>query len=46
MPMPAEVRMLDSGYAREARSLLYNAYRHEPTYTYLFESDRPGYDRA
>jgi len=45
MPMPAEVRMLDSGYAREARSLLYNAYRHEPTFAYLFESDRPGYDQ-
>lgn len=45
MPMPAEVRTLDSGYAREARSLLYNAYRHEPTFAYLFESDRPGYDQ-
>lgn len=45
MPMPAEVRMLDSGYAREARSLLYNAYRHEPTFAYLFEADRPGYDQ-
>lgn len=45
MPMPAEVRLLDSGYAREARSLLYNAYRHEPTFAYLFEADRPGYDQ-
>ena len=45
MPMTAEVRMLDSGYAREARSLLYNAYRHEPTFAYLFEADRPGYDQ-
>ncbi|GAB6387728.1 GNAT family N-acetyltransferase [Stutzerimonas marianensis] len=44
MPKPADVRMLDSGYAREARSLLYHAYRHEPTFAYLFESDRPGYE--
>ena len=42
---PAEVRMLDSGYAREARSLLYHAYRHDPTFAYLFEADRPGYDQ-
>lgn len=41
----AEVRMLDSGYTREARSLLYHAYRHEPTFAYLFEAERPGYDR-
>ncbi|KRW58126.1 GNAT family N-acetyltransferase [Pseudomonas sp. TTU2014-080ASC] len=41
----AEVRMLDSGYAREARSLLYHAYRHDPTYAYLFEAERPGYDQ-
>ena len=45
MPMPTEIRMLDSGYGREARSLLYNAYRHEPTFAYLFEADRPGYDQ-
>lgn len=42
---PAEVRMLDSGYAREARSLLYHAYRHDPTFAYLFEAERPGYDQ-
>ncbi|MCG4455105.1 MULTISPECIES: GNAT family N-acetyltransferase [unclassified Pseudomonas] len=42
---PAEVRMLDSGYTREARSLLYHAYRHEPTFSYLFEAERPGYDQ-
>ncbi|WP_263145751.1 GNAT family N-acetyltransferase [Pseudomonas sp. RIT-PI-AD] len=41
----AQVRMLDSGYSREARSLLYHAYRHEPTFAYLFEADRPGYDQ-
>lgn len=42
---PAEIRILDGGYAREARSLLYHAYRHEPTFAYLFESERPGYDQ-
>ncbi|MFP6847232.1 MAG: GNAT family N-acetyltransferase [Pseudomonas sp.] len=41
----AEVRMLDRGYAREARSLLYQAYRHDPTFAYLFEAERPGYDQ-
>jgi GNAT superfamily N-acetyltransferase len=41
----AAVRMLDSGYAREARSLLYHAYRHDPTFAYLFEAERPGYDQ-
>lgn len=42
---PAEIRMLDGGYAREARSLLYHAYRHDPTFAYLFEAERPGYDQ-
>ena len=41
----AEVRMLDGGYAREARSLLYHAYRHDPTFAYLFEAERSGYDQ-
>src|SRR3546814_1977342 len=45
MPMSAEVRTLDSGYDRETRSLLYHAYRHEPTFAYLFEADRPGYQQ-
>ena len=42
---PAEIRMLDGGYTREARSLLYHAYRHDPTFAYLFEAERPGYDQ-
>lgn len=42
---PAEIRMLDGGYVREARSLLYHAYRHDPTFAYLFEAERPGYDQ-
>ncbi len=41
----AEVRLLDGSYSREVRSLLYHAYRHEPTFAYLFESDRPGFDQ-
>lgn len=42
---PAQVCLLDDGYSREARSLLYNAYRHEPTFAYIFEAQRPGYER-
>jgi GNAT superfamily N-acetyltransferase len=41
---PADIRQLDSGYSREARSLLYQAYRHEPSFGYLFESGRSGYE--
>ncbi len=43
-PSP-QVRPLDGGYAREARSLLYHACRHEPTYAYLFEAERAGFDQ-
>ncbi len=41
----ADIHMLDGGYSREARSLLYQAYRHEPTFSYLFEAERPGYEQ-
>lgn len=41
----AQVHLLDGGYSREARSLLYHAYRHEPTFAYLFEAERPGYEQ-
>ncbi len=41
----ADIHMLDRGYSREARSLLYQAYRHEPTFGYLFEAERPGYEQ-
>eukprot|EP01030_Chromulinospumella_sphaerica_P013421 gene13421-13197_t len=41
----AQVHLLDSGYSREARSLLYHAYRHEPTFAYLFEAERSGYEQ-
>ncbi|APC14726.1 GNAT family N-acetyltransferase [Pseudomonas frederiksbergensis] len=40
----ADVHRLDSGYSSEARSLLYHAYRHEPVFKFLFESERPGYE--
>src|SRR3989338_1152470 len=41
----ADVHLLDGGFAREARSLLYQAYRHEPTFAYLFEPERPVYEQ-
>ncbi|MHA7112837.1 GNAT family N-acetyltransferase [Pseudomonas promysalinigenes] len=41
----ARVCTLDNGYRREARALLYDAYRHDPTFAYIFEAHRPGYER-
>lgn len=41
----ADIRQLDGGYSREARSLLYQAYLEEPSFAYLFESQRPGYEQ-
>lgn len=40
----ADVRQLDSGYSREARSLLFQAYRHEPSFAWLFNAQRAGYE--
>lgn len=40
-----DIRQLDSGYSRESRALLYQAYRHEPSFAYLFESGRSGYEQ-
>ena len=40
-----QIQLLDGGYSREARSLLYQAYRHEPTFRFLFDADRPGYEQ-
>lgn len=40
----ADVRQLDSTYSRETCSLLYHAYRHEPSFTYLFNAQRSGYE--
>ncbi|TLG86948.1 GNAT family N-acetyltransferase, partial [Pseudomonas edaphica] len=41
----AEIRLLNSDYSRESRSLLYQAYRHEPTFAYIFEAERSGYEQ-
>ncbi|MCQ3029464.1 GNAT family N-acetyltransferase [Pseudomonas syringae] len=41
----AEVRQLDSGYSRETRTLLYEAYRHEPSFAYLFNAERSGFEQ-
>lgn len=40
-----DVRLLDDGYSREVRSLFYHAYRHEPTFAYLMDAQRAGYDQ-
>jgi len=45
MTAPAEVRLIDGGYSRECCSLLYQAYRRTPTFSYLFEAERPGYEQ-
>ncbi|MFC0712148.1 GNAT family N-acetyltransferase [Azorhizophilus paspali] len=45
MTASAEVRLIDEGYLRESCSLLYQAHRYTPTFAYLFESDRPGYEQ-
>ena len=41
----SQIQLLDSGYSREARSLLYQAYRHEPTFRFLFNAERSGYEQ-
>lgn len=43
-PQPAEVCLLDSSYGPEAASLLFRAYRADPTFRWLMDADRPGYD--
>lgn len=41
---PAIVRLDETAF-NEAKSILYQAYRHEPTFQYLFDHRKPGYDR-
>lgn len=36
---------LDESSFKEAKSIIYQAYRFEPTFKYLFDSERPGYDQ-
>lgn len=43
-PEPVIVR-LDESARNEAKSILFHAYRHEPTFQYLFEHRRPGYEQ-
>lgn len=43
-PEPVIVR-LDHSARNEARSILYHAYRNEPTFQYLFDHRKPGYDQ-
>lgn len=40
-----EVVRLDERFSRQARSLLFHSYRDEPTFKYLFDSDRAGYNQ-
>ncbi|PAV25624.1 GNAT family N-acetyltransferase [Tamilnaduibacter salinus] len=44
-PEDAVVVRLDRTALNEAKSVLYHAYRQEPTFQYLFEDRRPGYDQ-
>lgn len=44
-PEEAVVVRLDRTALNEAKSILYHAYQHEPTFQYLFEDRRPGYDQ-
>ncbi|GAA3557265.1 MULTISPECIES: GNAT family N-acetyltransferase [Marinobacter] len=43
-PQPVVVR-LDATALNEAKSILFQAYRHEPTFQYLFDHRRPGYEQ-
>ncbi|MFE8071735.1 GNAT family N-acetyltransferase [Marinobacteraceae bacterium S3BR75-40.1] len=40
-----EIVRLDASALNEAKSVLYQAYRHEPTFQYLFDADRTGYEK-
>ncbi|MBF8778322.1 GNAT family N-acetyltransferase [Pseudomonas fulva] len=42
---PVRICLLDKGYRRETRMLLYQAYRQEPTMAHLLERQRPGFER-
>ena len=41
----ARVVRLDASALKEAKTILYHAYKHEPTFKYLFQAERPGYDQ-
>ncbi len=42
--IPSIVRLDESSF-NEAKSILYQAYRHEPTFQYLFDHRKPGYNK-
>ncbi len=41
----ARVVRLESGALAEAKAILYRSYKNEPTFKYLFEAKRPGYEQ-
>ncbi len=41
----AQLVRLDRSALSEAKSILFHAYRHENTFQYLFDANRPGYDQ-
>ena len=41
----ARVVRLEAGAFTEAKAILYRAYKNEPTFKYLFNSSKPGYDQ-
>ncbi len=41
----AQLVKLDRSALSEAKSILFHAYRHEPTFQFLFDAARPGYDQ-
>ncbi len=43
--LEARVVRLEVSALSEAKAILYRAYKHEPTFQYLFDSKRPGYDQ-
>ncbi|BAP44999.1 GNAT family N-acetyltransferase [Pseudomonas sp. 21LCFQ02] len=40
-----DIRQLDSGYSRETRNLLFQAYRNDPNFSYVFNAQRAGYEQ-
>ena len=41
----ADIRLLDRGYSREIRALLFQTYRHDATFAWVFEAERSGYEQ-
>ena len=41
----ARVVRLEAGAFPEAKAILYSAYKNEPTFKYLFNASKPGYDK-